>query len=76
MWKTERKESMNWTTPVIVNSGGRPVLVVPAMEDVTAYDPHNGADVWHTEGLESNSVHTPVFGHGMLYVSSGFPRKS
>jgi len=74
-WKTPRKEPVNWTTPVIVESGKQPVLVVPSMEHVIAYDPRTGKELWQTEGLQSNSVHTPVFGHGMVYVTSGFPKK-
>ncbi|MGC9948459.1 MAG: PQQ-binding-like beta-propeller repeat protein [Bryobacteraceae bacterium] len=74
-WKTPRKEVVDWTTPVIVESGKQPALIVPAMEDVVAYDPRTGKELWRTEGLQSNSVHTPVFGHGMVYVSSGFPKK-
>jgi outer membrane protein assembly factor BamB len=74
-WKTARKEAITWTTPVVVESGKQPLLIVPAMEDVAAYDPRSGKELWRTEGLESNSVHTPVFGHGMVYVTSGFPKK-
>ncbi len=50
-------------------------MIVPSTEDVTAYDPRDGKQLWRTEGLGSNSVHTPVFGHGMVYVTSGFPKK-
>ncbi|MGA2135274.1 MAG: PQQ-binding-like beta-propeller repeat protein [Bryobacteraceae bacterium] len=74
-WKVKRKESVNWTTPVIVESGKQPLLIVPSMESVAAYDPHNGQELWRAAGLESNSVHTAVFGHGMVYVTSGFPKK-
>jgi outer membrane protein assembly factor BamB len=74
-WKTPRKEAVNWTTPVIVESGKQQILIVPSMQDVVAYDPRSGKELWRTEGLQSNSVHTPVFGHGMVYVTSGFPKK-
>ncbi len=74
-WKTPRKESLTWTTPVIVESGKQPALIVAALESVAAYDPRSGKELWRTEGLQSNSVHTPVFGHGMVYVTSGFPKK-
>ena len=74
-WKVKRNEAVNWTTPVIVESGGLPALIVPSLEDVVAYNPRSGQELWRTEGLGSNSVHTRVFGHGMVYVSSGFPKK-
>lgn len=74
-WRTPRKESVNWTTPVVVESGKQPALIVPAMEDVVAYDPRHGQELWRTQGLDSNSVHSPVSGHGMVYVTAGFPKK-
>jgi len=74
-WKTPRKEAITWTTPVVVESGKQPALIVPALEDVVAYDPRSGKELWRTEGLENNSVHTAVFGHGMVYVTSGYPKK-
>jgi len=74
-WRTPRKEALTWTTPVIVESGGQPAVIVAATEDVVAYDPRSGKELWRTEGVESNAVHTPVFGHGMVYVTSGFPKK-
>jgi outer membrane protein assembly factor BamB len=74
-WKTPRKEAVTWTTPVIVESGQQQVLIVPAMESIVAYDPRGGKELWRTAGLDSNSVHTPVFGHGMVYVTAGFPKK-
>jgi len=75
VWKTARKEAITWTTPVIVESGKQPALIAAALEDVVAYDPRTGKELWRTEGLENNSVHTPVFGHGMVYVTSGYPKK-
>ena len=40
-----------------------------------AYNPRTGKEIWQAEGIEGNSVHTPVFGHGMVFVSTGYPKK-
>src|SRR5579864_934880 len=74
-WKLDRKNQITWTTPLVVNSGGRTMLIVPATEDVVAYDPRTGKELWRAEGLAGNVVHTPVTGHGMVYVSTGYPTK-
>ena len=74
-WKVNRKNQITWTTPVLVEVKGRKQLIVPATEDVTAYDPRSGKELWKAEGLGGNVVHTPVAGPGMVYVSTGFPNK-
>jgi len=42
---------------------------------VVAYDPRTGKELWRAEGLAGNVVHTPVTGHGMVFVSTGYPTK-
>jgi len=74
-WKLARKNQLTWTTPVLVDVRGRKQLIVPGTEDVVAYDPRTGKELWRSEGLDGNVVHTPVVGHGMVFVSTGFPNK-
>ena len=70
-WKTSRTNALTWTVPLITKAG----IIVPSTEDVVAYDPSTGTALWKTEGLDSNVVHTAVAGHGMIYVSAGYPKK-
>jgi outer membrane protein assembly factor BamB len=75
VWKTPRKNALTWTVPFVIEIEGRREIIVPSTEDVVAYDAANGKEIWKTEGLDSNVVHTPVVGHGMVYVSAGYPKK-
>jgi outer membrane protein assembly factor BamB len=75
VWKTPRKERQTWMTPLIVDAGGKPVLIVTGAESVVAYDPRTGVELWRTEGLDGNAVHSPVVGEGMVFVTSGYPKK-
>ena len=70
-WKTPRNARQTWTTPVMIGSQ----MIVTGTENVIAYDPRNGKELWSAEGIVGNSVHTPVFGHGMVYVTTGYPMK-
>lgn len=74
-WKTPRKARQSWTTPVMVEAGGQLEMIVTGTENVIAYDPRNGKEFWRADGIVGNSVHTPVFGHGMVYVTTGYPMK-
>ena len=70
-WKVKRKNAITWATPCLIGS----VLIVPSNDDVAAYDAHSGRELWRSEGLVGNAVHSPVYGHGMVYVSSGDLKK-
>jgi outer membrane protein assembly factor BamB len=40
-----------------------------------AYDPASGRELWRAKGVESNAIHTPLVGHGLVIVTAGFPAK-
>jgi len=75
-WKIARQAQVSWTVPVILDVKNQPQLIVSGTEKLIAYDPRTGKEIWSTDGVGGNSVHTPVFGHGMVYVSTGYPTKN
>jgi outer membrane protein assembly factor BamB len=75
-WKISRQAQVSWTVPVILDVNKQPQLLVSGTEHLIAYDPRTGKEIWRTDGVGGNSVHTPVFGHGMVYVSTGYPSKN
>jgi outer membrane protein assembly factor BamB len=75
-WKIARKAQVSWTVPVILEVDGKPQMLVSGTENLISYDPRTGKEIWRTEGVGGNSVHTPVYGHGMVYVSTGYPNKN
>ncbi len=75
-WKIARKAQVSWTVPVILEVDHQKQLIVSGTENLIGYDPRTGSEIWRTEGVGGNSVHTPVSGHGMVYVSTGYPTKN
>jgi outer membrane protein assembly factor BamB len=76
LWKTPRKAQISWTVPVMIDVDKKPQLIVSGSENLIAYDPQTGKEIWSTPGVGGNSVHSPVFGHGMVFVSVGYPTKN
>lgn len=74
-WKVKRDARVTWSTPLAVSSGGKEQLVVPGSEAIVSYDPKTGEQLWRGPGLEGNAVPTPVAGHGMVFVTAGYPTK-
>ena len=66
---------ITWATPVLVDTGRRVELVTNATEFVIAYDPATGKELWRSRGVESNAIHTPLVGHGLVFVTAGYPEK-
>ena len=75
VWKTQRPVQISWSTPVLVNTGSRTELVTNGSEHVIAYDPATGKELWKTTGVESNAIHTPLVGKGLVIVTAGYPAK-
>jgi outer membrane protein assembly factor BamB len=75
VWKTRRPVQVSWGTPVLVPANGRTELVTNGTELIIAYDPATGKELWQTKGVESNAIHTPLVGKGLVVVTAGFPAK-
>ncbi len=85
-WRQKRPVSISWGTPVLVppststgsttsRPGGRTELVTNGSEFIIAYDPKTGQELWRTKGVDSNAIHTPLVGKGLVVVTAGFPAK-
>lgn len=75
VWRVKRPVQISWGTPVVVTAGGRQELVTNGTEFIIAYDPQSGRELWRTKGVESNAIHTPLVGHGLVIVTAGYPVK-
>ena len=71
-WRTQRKSAGfgHFGTPLLIDVGGRPQLVVNA-EPVVAYDPDTGKELWSCRGMKECVGPSSAFGHGFVYASSG-----
>jgi len=71
LWKTQRDEGTTWVTPLIVESEGKPIVVVPATT-TRAYDLKSGELLWEVDGMTVNAIPSPVKSNGTIFVMSGF----
>ena len=75
VWRTERTTRRSWGTPLLVKSGNRVELTATGAEMIASYDPRTGKELWRAKGLENHPIPSTVAGHGMVFFSSGYPRK-
>jgi outer membrane protein assembly factor BamB len=79
LWQTVRdtpaKRKFSFSTPLAIEVDGRSQVISPGSGAVCAYDPADGRELWRARYGEGYSVITrPVFGHGLLFVSSSYDR--
>ena len=72
LWRDYRDEVDSWSTPLVVEHGGRAQVITAAWKRVRSYDLETGAIVWESAGLTMNPIPSPVAEDGMVFVMSGF----
>ena len=68
----DREEGTAWPSPVVVEVKGKAQVVLAGTKASISYDLATGEEVWRCSGLTMNVIPTPVVGHGMIYLMSGF----
>ncbi|MBI4584954.1 MAG: PQQ-like beta-propeller repeat protein [Planctomycetes bacterium] len=75
-WKSNRHGPMAYSTPLILRGNGAEQLISTGGNRVLAYDPRNGKELWWSDYDGYSLVPRPVFGHGLLFICSGFNNPS
>ena len=71
IWKTPRKETVSWGSPIAISVGGKDQIVVSSSGKVYSYDANDGKLVWTCAGNNFEVIPTPVVGHDMVFCCSG-----
>ncbi|MBS0203375.1 MAG: PQQ-like beta-propeller repeat protein [Planctomycetes bacterium] len=69
MWRIQREEKSNWSTPYLWKNKLRTELVVAGGQKMRSYDPESRKILWEMAGSGRTSV-SPVGDDEMLYVDS------
>ncbi|MBI2924783.1 MAG: PQQ-like beta-propeller repeat protein [Verrucomicrobia bacterium] len=62
----------SWSTPLVVAAQGREELVMSFPQQLRAFDPKTGKDLWVCEGLNPLIYTSPVHGEGVVVTMGGF----
>jgi outer membrane protein assembly factor BamB len=71
IWRVERDEKSNWSTPCVWENDQRCEIVTAGTGKVRSYD-LEGKLLWWFKGMSSITIGTPYADQGLLYISSGF----
>lgn len=71
LWRVERDEKSNWSTPCVWHNERRAELITTGTKRVRSYD-LDGKLLWELGGMSSIVIPTPFAQAGLLYVCSGY----
>lgn len=71
VWRVERDEKSNWSTPYVWQNEQRTEIVTAGTGKVRSYD-LAGNELWSLSGMSSITIATPYEYGGLLYISSGY----
>ena len=71
IWKQDRDEESNWSTPSIFTHAGRRQVVLNG-EKVRSYDLATGELLWECGEQSVGAIPMPAVGHGLVFAASGF----
>lgn len=60
-----------YSTPAVLVLNGKPQLISPSAEATQAFDPATGEVLWSVHHGGMNEASRPVFGHDLIYLTSG-----
>ena len=70
-WKKERDQISSWATPLIVDHGGRTLVIQNGVNFARAYDLKDGKEIWRAAGQTTRPIPTPIYHDGMVFIGSG-----
>ena len=73
LWRTARAEIPAWGTPTIATADGHSEMVTNGTKAIRGYDPDTGKELWTLGPNSEITCTTPVFGHGLIFVTAGYP---
>ena len=74
-WRTPRREPADqaYSTPLVIRVGDKDQVVSAGAYRAAAYDPQTGKEIWRVSYADGfSNVPRPVFGHGLVYIGTGF----
>jgi outer membrane protein assembly factor BamB len=76
LWKTAREtdasRTFSFSTPLLISVNGAKQVISAGSNVVCAYDPNTGREIWRVRYDGYSVVPRPVYGHGLVYLSTGF----
>lgn len=79
-WQADRNSTatkkFSFSTPLAIDVDGRTLVISPGSDMVCALDAKTGREVWRVTYDGYSVIPRPVYGHGLVFVCTGYNRPS
>jgi outer membrane protein assembly factor BamB len=69
-WEVKRPVPCSWASPIVVEHGGRWMLITCVNPWLIAYSPADGSELWRAKCLGGEVGPSPVFVDGVVYAAN------
>ena len=70
LWEQSRSVGSSWSTPTLIESGGKTQIITLAVPRVNGYAAETGAELWRVEGINGEATPSPIAGAGLVFAIS------
>ena len=74
VWEKSRPRKPNYSSPIILNVGGKDQLLMTGCDQVTSIDPTSGKLLWEIPGATTECVTSSVTDGKHIFTSGGYPK--
>lgn len=67
---TDGDAKKGYSTPILIEAGGKEMLISPFASATIAYEPKTGARMWMVRHGGMNAAARPLYGNGLVYINS------
>lgn len=71
-WKQDREGPMAYYTPLVIQVNGQDQVICPGGDQVVAYEPRTGKEIWKCRYDGYSGIPRPVYGHGLVFICTGY----
>ncbi len=73
VWRRKRADFASYASPRWVHLGDKNLLVISGGDQITAYHPATGDELWSVKGTSQSTVATVVIYRDLMIASGGYP---
>ncbi len=74
VWKTSRDVKISWSSPIVVNIGKQPELILVAEPYAIAYNPATGKEIWRFDCISGEVGPSPAYADGVVFTVNDYSK--